>query len=160
MVIALVDFSEIPICRRQRSQRDSNLRPQGASLRLRKLAGRWAANRERKRIENIRVGLRGLEGALSLKMSKHSRSRQHQCGRFINKHYWPRAHSLKTWIYESRDGTHRDKLSIFHACSSMFAAFVNTSEDHARAMLHCIWIVYREKRHLQSIQLQEISRRI
>lgn len=130
MVIALVDFSEIPICRRQRSQRDSNSRPQGASLRLWKLAGRWAASRERKRIENIRanIRLRGLEGALSLKMSKHSRSRQHQCGRFINKHYRPRAHSLKTRIYESRDGMHRDKLPIFHACSSMFAAFVNTLE--------------------------------
>jgi len=113
---------------------------------------------ELRKKENWKYSRQTFEGALSLKMSKHSRSRRHQCGRLINKHYQPRAHSLKTRICESH-GRHRDKLPIFHACSSMSAAFVNT-KNHAWDVLQRIWIVYSEKYHLQLIGVQAIYRQI
>lgn len=129
MVIALVDFSEIFICRRHLISAvcicalHAKARPYYAFAKT-----CWPMSREPWKKGNWKYSraIRCLEGALSLKMSKHSRSRRHQCGRLINKHYQPRAHSLKTRIYESWDGTRRDKLPIFHACSSMSAAFVNT----------------------------------
>lgn len=121
------------------------------------LAGRWAANRERKGIGNIRAELKGLEGALSLKMSKQLRTRRHQCGRLINKHYCPRAQLAENSNLPDHR-THRDELPVYHACSSMLAVFINT--DHARAVSQCIWIVHRGKCHLQLIWLRQIFRRI